>query len=88
MRATATTTAADFRLQQSADQPLQSTLTTLFDAISHHDRPHGGQHTMLTNSVRLRHDGPPRYRRPAKRSIVDEGRRPRASDLRSLMRVG
>jgi hypothetical protein len=41
MRAKAITTAADFRLQESADQPLQSTLTTVFDAISHHDRHHG-----------------------------------------------
>src|SRR6266508_2014510 len=45
MRATTTTTAADFRLQESADQPLQSTLPTMFDAISHHDRHHGPSQT-------------------------------------------
>jgi len=40
MRATAFTTLGNFRLQESADQRLQPTLTTLFDAISHHDRHH------------------------------------------------
>jgi hypothetical protein len=40
MRATATLTAADFRPQESGNQPLQPTLTTLFDGTSHHDRHH------------------------------------------------
>ena len=40
MRAQATLAAVDFRLQESAGRPLQSTLITLFDAISHHDRHH------------------------------------------------
>jgi hypothetical protein len=41
MRATAITTEADFRLQESVDHPLQLTLPPLFDTISHHDRHHG-----------------------------------------------
>jgi hypothetical protein len=40
MRATATITAADFRLQKLANQPLKPTLPTLFDAASHHEWHH------------------------------------------------
>jgi hypothetical protein len=35
------------RLQESAGQPLRSTLATLYDAISHHDRHHKAQHAVL-----------------------------------------
>jgi hypothetical protein len=40
MRAKAITTAGDFGLQESADQPHQPTLPTLFDTFSHHDWRH------------------------------------------------
>src|SRR6266545_350328 len=43
MRATATLTTANFRLQESADQPLQRTLPAQVDPISHHDRHHAAR---------------------------------------------